>query len=305
MNIQLCHNDIIKTLLYFEVFSHPLSLEEISKFSTCGVDEVEESIAQLMKDDLVFKLGDFYSTKNKPIWAENRTEGIVNAKRIFKKAIRISKFISQFPFVEAVYISGSLSKGVFYENDDVDYFIVTKPNRLWLARTLLIGFKKVFLLNNKKYFCLNYFVTSDKLEVPEKNRFTATEFTTLIPIIGDDSLNRNLLSSNSWIQQYFPNFSPLNVKENLSHGFLKKIGETILEGSIGNFLEKKFQSLTQSYQKKKFQKMKKEEFSIAFKGDENISKHHPNNHQIKVIKDLNRLLTEFNTQYKFNIPLES
>ena len=79
------------------------------------------------------------------------------ANEIMPKAIKISRKIAKFPFVESVNLSGSLSKGYYDLEDDIDFFIITKPNRLWIARTLLILYKKVFLLNSKKHFIFEVF----------------------------------------------------------------------------------------------------------------------------------------------------
>ena len=85
-----------------------------------------------------------------------------------------------FPFVRGVFLSGSISKGFMSESDDIDYFIITAPGRLWLTRTLLILFKKIFLFNSFRNFCLNYFIDSENLYIPEHNRYTATEIVFLI-----------------------------------------------------------------------------------------------------------------------------
>ena len=100
------------------------------------------------------------------------------------KALRNARLIFHFPFTRAIMISGSLSKNYADEASDVDYFIIVKPGRLWIARTLLIIYKRIFLMNSKKYFCVNYFIDEDHLEIEEKNLFTAVELTTLIPIHG-------------------------------------------------------------------------------------------------------------------------
>ena len=71
------------------------------------------------------------------------------------KAIKRAKFISKFPYIENVSISGALSKNYYNNDGDIDFFLITQPNRLWIARTLLIIYKKMFLLNSRKYFCVN------------------------------------------------------------------------------------------------------------------------------------------------------
>ena len=101
---------------------------------------------------MVFQFGNYYTTSDKIEWVERRKLGAIKAAKILKKAKHISNFISQFPFVEAVSLSGSISKGYFGKGDDIDYFIITSPNRVWLTRTLLILFKKCFYSIRKNIF---------------------------------------------------------------------------------------------------------------------------------------------------------
>lgn len=193
---------VLKIMLYFDIFNYPLTLNEIYLFSNTSKEKIKEILSHLIQENKIFKLTNFYSLTNEIDIANRREKGNSLAKKIMKTAKKVSKFISQFPFVEAVFLSGSLSKGYFGEEDDIDYFIVTKPNRVWLSRTLLIAFKKIFLLNSKKYFCVNYFMSTNALEIKEKNRFTATEFATLIPMSGN-GVYKDLQTENPWVFRLF------------------------------------------------------------------------------------------------------
>jgi len=297
------NNNVLKTLLYFDIFHYPLTENEIINYAHSSVKETKKILGLLIEKGLLHKIDDFYSLSSNQENSTRRLKGNKKASQILKKADKVSKFISQFPFVEGVFISGSLSKGYFGEDDDIDYFIITSPNRLWLARTLLIAYKKIFLLNSKKYFCVNYFMSRNALKFSEKNRFTATEFVTLIPMSGN-GLYQELQKNNPWILDYFPNYK-LDKKANpIRRKGIKRILEFSLNGKIGDILDKKFMKITKNHQQNKFKKLHQSDFNIAFKGDENTSKHHPDNHQIRVIKSLNKKITEFNKQHQLNIPLE-
>ncbi len=115
------------------------------------------------------------------------------------------KLISRFPFVRAVLASGSLSKGYMDEKSDIDFFIITAPHRLWIARTLLVLYKRLFLGGSHKHFCVNYFVDEDHLEIEEKNLFTATELATVLPLYGAEQY-KSLIKTNGWVRDFFPNY---------------------------------------------------------------------------------------------------
>ncbi len=303
-NIQTtCEDDVLKTLLYFDAFQYPLTLEEITVFSQFSLEEIKTTLQGLISKKIIFKLDDFYAVTEKTCRIERREKGNKKAEQILKKAKKVSKFISQFPFVEGVFLSGSLSKGYFGDDDDIDYFIVTKPNRLWVSRTFLIAYKKIFLLNSKKYFCVNYFMSSNALEVTEKNRFTATEFATLIPMSGN-GIYQKLQKNNPWVLEYFPNYDTNKKSKPIKRKVFKRFSEFLLNGKIGNGLENQFMKITKNHQQKKFKKLNKSDFDIAFKGDKSTSKHHPDNHQKRVINLLNEKIKTFNLEHQLNIPIE-
>ncbi|MDH4071155.1 MAG: hypothetical protein OEV30_12115, partial [Ignavibacteria bacterium] len=138
--------------------------------------------------------------------ARARREREENAARLWKKATLSMHVIKRFPFVRGVFVSGDLSKNATTPESDIDFFIVTEPGRLWISRSLLIAFKKLFLLNSRKYFCLNYLTARDHLEIDERNIFIATEIAHLKPLY-NTRLFHQYLKTNNWIQEYFPNFS--------------------------------------------------------------------------------------------------
>ncbi|AOW21476.1 hypothetical protein [Urechidicola croceus] len=295
---------LLKTFLYFSVFKFPLTIDEALKFCQYKTDSIQQEINYLVSKKLLFKIDSFYLPKNDKTWVDKRFKESISADKMLIKANKMSFFISQFPFVEAVLLSGSISKGVFKEDDDIDYFIITAPNRLWVSRTFLILFKKIFLLNSKKHFCVNYFVSSNALEIEEKNRFTATELTTLMPMTGNGIYN-DFKNNNLWVYDFFPNFIN-NNKESIkvNNSILKSFLEYLLKGKFGTILEKYCMKITKSHQKNKFKKLKKSDFNLAFKGNKHTSKHHPDNHQVRVINLLNEKIIAFNKKYELSIPLE-
>lgn len=290
---------VLQTLAYFEVFSYTLTKEEI--FAFCGAASVElvaveAQLQLLVNQGLVFQYGLYYQTKEEPSWVTRRLDCNRRAADFLPKARRMAHFIGQFPFVRGVFVSGSLSKECMGPESDVDFFIVTAPGRLWLARTLLVVFKKLFLLNSHKYFCINYFVDSQHLEIEEKNLFTATESVTLLPMWGNEYYQA-FYSQNTWAWKYYPHFALRNASEvpPTSKGFFKSIAERVLAGKLGEWLDQKTMQLTIGFWKKKFKHLDSSTFDLALKSRKGISKHHPLHFQQKVLKQLNQNLERIYT----------
>lgn len=292
--------DSLKTILYFSIFRYPLKREEIHSYTNHL--ELQDTIVELdslIEQNILTKVDDFYIYGNDLESVPKRMKGNVLASKVMERAESKARFISKFPFVAAVGVSGSLSKGYYDSNSDIDFFIITKPNRLWICRTILILYKKIFLLNSRKYFCPNYFISSEQLEIVEQNRFTATELKTLVPMYGRDHFER-FYENNSWIKSYFKKFNPslTNIPEIEKNFFTKNI-ESLLGSALGDSIDCFFRSVTLRKWKAKFDYLSEEDFRIALKSTKNISKHHPSNFQKKVILSLNAKLEE--VQLKFNV----
>ncbi|HMI07891.1 MAG TPA: nucleotidyltransferase domain-containing protein [Flavobacterium sp.] len=297
--------DTLKTILYFSIFNYPLKLEEICNFSiTKDCAEIQKDLDELVAQKVIVKANDYYLIDANLAHIEKRKKGNQMAITALVKAQERARFIANFPFVEAVGVSGSLSKGYYDSNSDIDFFVITKPNKLWLCRTFLMLYKKIFLLNSRKYFCINYFMSSGNLEVEEKNRFTATEIKTLIPFQGKAAF-AEFYKKNHWVSGVFGEFNPkLDAIEDISKPKIIKVLERILDTKPGNFLDSSFKRITVSFWKIKFREMNHDEFRIALKSTKNISKHHPLNFQKKVISSLNEKYEEIKKNHNIELPKE-
>ncbi len=290
--------EIIGALLYFEIFSYPLTGQEVFHFSNCpekSAGEILEKLEDLVADGVVFQIENFYLTKNQPDWVEKRKENNCRADELLPIAFQKAKLIGRFPFVRAVMVSGSLSKHCMTPDSDIDFFIVTAPGRLWLARILLTVYKKIFLLNSHKYFCINYFVDTEHLEIEEKNLFTATEIVTLLPVLDGDFYEKLYAINQSWTMNFYPNF-PKRTTENVppcDHSFFKKSLEWLLSGWLGRVFDHFAMKITVGFWKKKFSHFDDETFGVALKSRRHVSKHHPLYFQQKVLRAMEEKWREF------------
>jgi hypothetical protein len=245
---------ILKALAYFDVFRYPLTAEEIRLFldQSCNEIDVTTALQDLVKAQKIFHLNEFYSLQNDLSLSERRIKGNERAGSLLKIAGRIASTIYKFPYVRAIGVSGSVSKNFADEQADIDYFIITKSNRLWIARTLLHIFKKnPFLKNRNRHYCMNYFVDEADLVIEEKNIYTATELFTLIPMAGNGSMKK-FFEANCWSFVYFPNLSlPEIKKENNPLPWYKKLMELFFNNRLGDWLENYFFRLTTKRWKKK------------------------------------------------------
>lgn len=297
--------ETLKTILYFSIFRYPLKLEEIHSYTNHNNDaDTAKELEYLIEKGILFTVDKFYVYGNDLDSVTKRLRGNLYASNAMIKANKRAELISKFPYVEAVAISGSLSKGYHDEESDIDFFVITKPGRLWICRTLLALFKKIFLLNSRKYFCINYFISTSNLEIEEKNRFTATELKTLIPVMGKE-IFEIFYTKNLWVNDYFPKFEPnLSSIGDLKKPFFTKTVEFALNNTMGEFVDSGFKKIIIAKWKSKFKNIATEDFKIALKSTQNISKSHPLNFQKKVILALNEKYIEFQKNHNIELTEE-
>lgn len=278
-------NAVLYTLAYFDVFQHPLTLEELVAFCPMVVaeDVVQEVVNELVKQKQVFHFDGMYALSPEEEHVGERKKINALAAEMIPKARQYGQLIHQFPFIKAVSISGSLSKGVFKEDDDFDYFIITAKNRIWLSRLLLKVYKLLWLKNSRSFFCINYFMSENDLEIKEKNQFTAIELITLIPIT-NPGLFQEIKAKNDWIKDFLPNGKWNELPKPASAKPLwAKVTEKLCWGPIGDLGDYAVMQVMKWRHRVKYKPyVAQKDFEHMFKSTRTESKIHPLNMSKKI-----------------------
>lgn len=281
--------DIIRTILYYDIFHYPLRAEEVFAFlpsNSITLDTLRGALTASVKDGTVYTAGDFFSVDqsiDELVQRRLRMERF--AARRWRIARAVGRIIALFPFVRGCFITGTLAKNLSSPTCDIDYFVVTAVNRLWIARTILILFKKLFLLNSKKYFCLNYFATEATLYIQDQNLFTATEIAYAKPLISDVRFEE-FRSINGWIRSYFPNWTPESI-EAIPVGERRSIVARFLEfpfrGSFGDRIDVWFMHQWEKIWRRRYPDLTDAERDFLFRVRRNVSKAHPPDFQTRIM----------------------
>lgn len=279
---------ILKLLAYFDIFHYPLTKNEIRQFLGRSYDEnsLDNTLRDLLAKQVIFLHLGFYSLHNKPLLSYRRTEGNARAEAMLPKAFRIGRFLFKFPFVRAIGISGSLSKNYADEKADIDFFIITKANRLWIARTIMHLFKKLtFISGHQHYFCMNYYIDEEAMLIGSQNTFTAIEIGTLIPVAGKATLD-DFFRINNWSRQFFPIREYKELQHSKYSGrWLKSFGESMFDNRFGNKLDNWLLKITTSrwQHKSKKGKRNKNGNTVSLETGKHFSRSNPGAFQEKVL----------------------
>jgi predicted nucleotidyltransferase len=289
--------NIVSTLAYFDMFDYPLSYNEIFLFLECGCGEGEfkKTLNDLLACKLIYQFDNFYSLKNDFTLITRRNQGNKKAQELLKKAKTVGQLLIRFPYVRGIGISGSLSKNFADENSDIDLFIITKKNRLWIARTLMHFFKKLtFLVNKQHYYCMNYYIDEVQLEIVEKNIYTAIEVATLIPLEGDSTFAA-FYSANTWAKDYLPNKTMRTSSTGPIKNYVLKTGiELLFNNTFGCWIEQKLMGITAERWNKKTQqkKLNSRGTVMGMSVGKHFAKPDPVNFQVKLIERYRSKLTQ-------------
>jgi hypothetical protein len=280
----LLQQQVFEVLAYFDVFKHPLAQHEIQRIIGADNDTLLLLLNDLCLRKVIFVHAQFYSMDaDIETLVHKRTLAEKLAKEYLPKLEKYQKIIASFPFVRGIAVSGSLSKGVMHENGDIDFFIITQPGRLWICRSLLVAYKKFRLLNSRKYFCLNYFVDTNNLEIRDKNIFTFMELFHLMPVFSEHNTLGDFFKANAWMEYYFPAFRVPALDASQASNARKNRTEKLLAGRWGDMLEHLAHRLTLKRWRKKFAHFNSEKFELTMRSTIGVSKHHPRDFQSRVL----------------------
>jgi hypothetical protein len=290
---------ILKVVAYFDLFSFPVTQEEVRFFLDREVPESQLTAAleALVAEKCLFRLEGFYALRDDVSrLVGRRIKGAQHADELLLIADKISRFLYQFPYVRGIGISGSLSKHYADEDADIDYFIITRRNRLWIARTLMHLFKKwSFLRGRQHWYCMNYFVDEEALEIEEKNIFTATELITLLPACGNGGLVR-FFDANNWVSSFMPHYKHRMAitPPNPPAGFWKRTLEKLLDNRAGDKLDEFFRRLTTKRWDKKERRgaLDGKGHRMSLKTGKHWSRPNPEMMQRRILETYERKLSE-------------
>src|SRR3990167_8317569 len=169
MNLSTLEQTILRTIVYFDLFSYSLTELEIWKWQLhdrnyeSGImnqgyrlAEIVETIekSEALKNVLDFNNG-FYYLKGREGLVEERKRRYVISDHKYKRAKFWIGFLQYAPFVRAIAICNNLSYHNAKDSSDIDLLVITEPEHIWTARFFLTGFLKLFRLrpgDRKKYF---------------------------------------------------------------------------------------------------------------------------------------------------------
>ncbi len=232
---------ILLTVLYGDIFEYPLTVDEVHRFlaAPCADREELEGMLARLDGSCLSREGDFVCWRGRQATVETRNRRQQMAAGRWRSVRRFARWLSWVPFLRMVAVCGSQAMENGDEDGDVDLFLITAPERLWLVQSLAMVLRR---LGGRLGIdiCPNYLMTVDALEVEEQNFYTAREAAQVVPLWGEDAYLR-FRQANRWIEAFLPQLLPGDQNRFLearSRHRLTLWSETMLDGRLGDMLDR-------------------------------------------------------------------
>lgn len=254
---------ILKTVAYFDIFDYPVTLVEIYKWlylpklqqeRSYTLHDISQALnSEKLKTAIDSKAG-FYFLPSRQEIINQRLWRYQLANKKFKIALLVSRFLRWLPFIKMIAICNTTGYNNASEKSDIDFFIIVKNGRLWLARLLItilvtsLGIRQ----HGRKIanrICLSFYLTDNSLDLsavalkPNDVHLVYWLATTFAPIY-DAGIYQHFFTANNWLKDFLPNLyeviltDRLRIKNKRLNLFLNRLGEKLSFGYFGDFLEK-------------------------------------------------------------------
>ncbi|MBZ0292025.1 MAG: hypothetical protein K8L99_05590 [Anaerolineae bacterium] len=237
---------IMRTVLYADVFDFPLTPPEIHHYlihdTPTSLEQVQAALADSpeLRRKLIECEGYIACTGREAI-VQQRIERQQAAAHLWPLAVYYGRLLAHMPFVRMVAITGALAvNNVSGQDDDLDYLLVTAPDRVWIARAFAIILVRLAQRRGVT-LCPNYVLAESALLQKRKDLFIAHEIVQMVPVFGSN-LYQQFREANDWTQEHLPNATarfhhePEYQPARPWH-FFKRMAEWLLGGRLGHRLE--------------------------------------------------------------------
>lgn len=205
---------IVRTIAFFDLFDYPLTLGELFFFFPKKISFTTLSSALENLEEVKIKEG-FCFLKDRENIIEIRQRRYNYAQKKIALARKVSWFFKLIPTIKLIAVSNIIGFHNLKKESDIDLFIITKKNRIWVTRFLTVLITKFLNVrpkpeNHTDKICLSFFISESALNLEnlalEQDPYFYYWFTGLKPIYEKNKMFKKFLQENLWIEKYLPNW---------------------------------------------------------------------------------------------------
>ncbi len=214
---------IYQTIVFFDIFDYPLTDWEIWRYLPIKISFLKvREVLQIRDKNRLSKQGAYYFLLGREKIIQKRNHRYNYTQRKIKRALRISRIFRFIPWIEMIAIGNIIGSHNLKDDSDIDFFIITKKNRIWISRFFTTLIAKLLLLrprvnNVRDKICLSFYLSEDnldlqKLHLPEKKDWYFIYWLSgLVPIYERNNNYQKLIDHNQWLLKFLPNWQVMQV----------------------------------------------------------------------------------------------
>jgi hypothetical protein len=166
-------NDLKKAIkemvAFFDLFDFPLTAQEISHYLDGRFSWLEISVALESLSIINNRHGQYFLKGREEIILSRQKKYNYYCRKL-KIAQRFGRLFAVCPSVRAVFLSNVIGPHNLRDSSDIDFFIITKPGQIWLARLYCTGLaaflnKRPQKNNKRDKICLSFYISSDQFDL--------------------------------------------------------------------------------------------------------------------------------------------
>lgn len=206
---------ILDLLAYFAIWGIMLDFNTLYQYLQVNTSHlaVKKQLGNLIKRGKVKQQGDLYGL-TKHVYPNQKTQQQHQTK-LLQKAKRWSRLFGLLPSVKAIAVVNSAAFGNVHAESDIDLFVVTSPNRIFLTKGLLMyGLRALKQLEDNttsaERFSLGMFITTHGVKM-EKDMMKVNDphltywLITAKPVYGHQTWY-SVLRKDPYLEKKLPNY---------------------------------------------------------------------------------------------------
>lgn len=224
------HNSLRRALFsmlaYFDMFDFPPTKEESIKFLHSSTRISNQNIETILSKTPHIRVQNrlFYFLPTRKKLVEKRMEKEKISERKLQKATKLIKILGLLPTISFIGISGSLAMKNGDEGSDIDLFIISIPNTVWITRFFIWVLLALAFRRRKRNtkgqdsLCINMLVDRNAVVFFKKRQdiYTAHEIIQVMPIVDKYQTFALFLQKNTWVLEYLANsFEEKETSDNM------------------------------------------------------------------------------------------
>jgi len=212
---------VLKTIAFFDLFDYPLTDFEILRYLDieCNYEKLKEVLLDMA--DFLENKNSMYFLKGRFQIYKIRMERYNHADRKFRRAVLMAKIFKFIPWIKMIAIGNIIGSENLKDESDIDFFIVTEKNRIWISRLFSVLIIKMLNLrpqenNNRDKICLSFFISENDLDLKKfmlknKDSYFIFWLAGLFPIYDAYHIYKKLIKENNWIFDFLPNWEMIKA----------------------------------------------------------------------------------------------